>query len=269
MPNSRIVPKNDWDDAELTASAAAESGFDVENTQNTIRDKTWRTTSNATQSITGVWASNRTVSHFSLHRHLCHEGNVRLQLYSDAAASVQVYDSGTVSATPYTVSGLYTWSQGSSDPLKELAPYWLWFAETSARSFKVTFSGTTGDFYQVSRAWIGRYWEPARSPTFGMTLGHKDNTDAVRTQGGSLRTNAGEIWRYLSMDFNGINEVELETWNDIRVYAGTSKDVMVSVFPGNGTRKEALHTLAGRFSNLNDIGRPSQVISMRVQLEEN
>lgn len=57
--------------------------------------------------------------------------------------------------------------------------------------------------------------------------------------------------------------------NDIRVYACTSKDIMVSVFPGNGTRKEALHTLAGRFSNLNDIGRPSQVMSMRVQVEEN
>lgn len=272
--NLRIVPKNDWDDAELTPSVTAEVGYEVTNTQNTIRGQVWRTTSNAGQSITAVLPSSRVLSHFSMHRHLCHAGSLRVQLYTDAAATTPASpfsDSGVVSATPYTASEPYTWSEGSNDPLKTLAPYWLWFAETTVRAIKITFSGTPSqNYWQVSRVWAGRYLELFYDPPFGgMLLGQQENTDRERTQGGSLRTNAGEQWRNMTFDLHAMREYELAPWIDIRAYAGTTKDVMVSVYPGDGTRREALYTLAGRLANLNDIGRDVNRLTTRIQVEEN
>lgn len=267
----RIVPKNDWDEATLTVSAAAEIGFEAENTQNTIRGKTWRTTSNAGQSITAVWPSAITLSHFSMHRHLNHAGSFRWQLYDDAAATSEVHDSGVLPATSYTTIEPYSWSNGDDDPFLSRAPTWYWHAPVAnVRAAKLTFSGTPGQAYwQTSRIWCGRYFELARTAARGIQLGQFDNTDRERTQGGSLRTNAGESWRQMTFDLKAINEDEFATWVDIREYVGTSKDVVVSVFPGDGTRKEALYMMAGRLVNLNDIGRPTHLMTMRVQIEEN
>jgi hypothetical protein len=269
--NLRIVPKNDWDDATLTPSAAAVVGYEVTNTQNTIRGQVWRTTSNAGQSVTAVFPDARTLSHFSMHRHLCHAGSVQIQLYSDAAATTLVYNSTALSATPYTASEPYVWSQGSNDPLKTYAPFYLWFAEQSSiRAAKITFSGTPSqNYWQVSRVWLGRYLELGINPQYGFQLGQAENTDRERTQGGSLRTNAGEQWRTFTFDLNDIADTELATWVDLRAYAGTSKDVAISAFPGDGTRLEELHTLAGRLSNLNDIGRQVNRLTQRIQIEEN
>lgn len=274
MSKLRIVPKNDWDDMVLTPSAAAEVGFEVTNTQNTIRGQVWRTTSNASQSIIGVLPSSRILSHFSMHRHLNHAGNIRVQAFSDAAATIPASpfsDSGAVSAIPYTADEPYEWSEGSNDPFFSSAPYWLWFEETTIRALKVTFSGTPDqNFWQASRFWAGRYMSLYYDPPFGgMFLGQQENTDRERTQGGSLRTNIGEQWRTMSFDLHAIKEYELAPWIDIRAYAGTSKDVMVSVFPEYGTRREALYTMAGRLANLNDIGREVKRLTSRVQLEEN
>lgn len=268
--NLRIVPKNDWDDATLTPSATEESGFDVENTQNTIRDKAWRTTSNASQSVTAVWSASRTFSHFSMHRHLCHAGSVKLELFSDAAATVSVYDSGAVSATPYSASESYTWSEGSNNPLLTSSSYWLWFTPTAARSAKITFSGTPSQAYwQVSRIWAGRYWQPTRNFARGLNLGRGDLTDAETTQGGSLRTNESESWRVLNGELTGITATEFATLSDIYAYAGRSKDIVVSVYAGDGTRKEERYCFAGKMTALNDIGRPSVVFTSRINIREN
>lgn len=267
----RIVPKNDWDDATLTVSDAAVVGFEAENTQNTIRDKTWRTTSNAAQSITAVWPSAITLSHFSMHRHLNNAGTFRWQLYSDAGATVQIHDSTALSATTYTRSEPYAWSDGDDDPFLSRAPSWYWHSEiANVRAARLTFSGTPAQAYwQASRIWCGRYMQLDRSPARGIEFGQFDNTDRERTQGGSLRTNAGESWRQFTFDLKAIKESEFATWVDIREYAGTSKDVVVSVFPGDGTRKEALYMMAGRMMSLNAIGRPTHLMTMRVQMEEN
>lgn len=267
----RIVPKNDWDDATLTVSAAEEDGFPVQNTQNTIRDKTWRTTSNSSQSVTGVWASAITLSHFSMWRHLNHAGSFRWQLYSDAAATAGLYDSAALSATCYSAAEPYTWSSGTNDPLKTKAPSWLWYSEIAlVRAAKLTFSGTPSQAYWLaSRIFCGRYMGLAVNPVYGLQLGQQTLTERGRSQGGSLRTNEGESFRTLNFDLNDINENELASWMDIREYAGTSKDVVASVFPGDGTRLEALNMICGRMMNLNDIGRQVSRLTMRVQIEEN
>lgn len=267
----RIVPRNDWDDATLTPSAVAETGFEAENTQNTIRGKTWRTTSNADQSVTAVWDSPITLSHFSMHRHLNHAGSFRWQLYSDTSATTEIHDSTVLSATSHTAGEPYAWSDGDDDPFLSRSPTWYWHTPiANVRAAKLTLSGALAQLYwQTSRIWCGRYLQLDRSPARGIELGQFDNTDRERTQGGSLRTNAGESWRQFTFDLRAIKETEFATWVDIREYAGTSKDVVVSVFPGDGTRKEALYMMAGRMMNLNAIGRPTHLMTMRVQIEEN
>ena len=269
--NLTIVPKNDADDAVLTVSSAV-TGFEAVNTQNTVRSRVWRSTSNAGQTFTGVWSASRTISHASLHAHLCHAGSWRLQLFSDAGATVQVLDAtgGATSATSYTASEPYVWSEGSNDPFRSNSPTWVWFAETLARSFKLTLSGTPAQAYwQIGRLWLGRGLRLAVNPAYGLQLTIVDNTDTDITRGGSARTNLGAYWRMLQFDLQGINDNEYATWMDIMTQAGRGRDVLASVFKGDGTRKEALHTIAGKFPSLDTIARQVSWLTKTVSIREN
>jgi len=269
MANLRIVPYNDHDDATLTTSAAPATGYAVTETQNSTRGRTWRTTSNAGQSISGTLAASRTVSSFFMFLHTAHGGNVRLQLYSDAAWVTQVYDSTAVAAIPYTTDEAYVWSKGSADPFKTESPYWLYFTAIACQSYIITFSATpTATYWSASRLFLGKYFEAAVNPDYGLQLGYADITDRNRTQGGSLRTNVGAIWRTLSMDLNGINENERGTWMQIMRQAGTGRDVVASAFPGDGTSRERDHTINGKLVSLDALGRQVSRLTKRVQLEE-
>lgn len=266
--NCRIVPYNDGDDASLTTDSAV-SGFEVVNVQNSIRGRSWRSTSSAGQSFVGVWPANRVVNHFSLHRHLCHAGSVQFRLYSDAGASSLVYDSTALSATCYTSSDPYTWSTGTNDPYLTDSAYWLWFANQTARSFRVTFSGTPSQAYwQVGRLWIGRYFEVSINPDQGYSLGLQDVTDRNRSRGASLRTNVGEIYRTMSLDFSTAAWNDGATWQQFERRAGTGREILVSVFPGDGTSLERDNIMVGKLSNLSPMQRFVTWVTKKVQIEE-
>lgn len=267
--NVRIVHVNDHDAATLSVSSPAATGFPIEYTQNARRGKVWKTTSNAGQSFTGVWPETRTVSHFSMHRHLNHAGSVRFQLFSDAGATTQVYDSTALSCAPWTPTETYFDSLGRNDPFQYLYPYDLWFAETAARSYKVTFSGTPAQSYwQIARVCVGRYFELAVNPDYGFQLGWQDQTENGRSRGGSLFTNKGDLWRTLIGNLNSVAATELGTWADAYVQAGTAQDVMISPFPDDTTRKRPLHTMMARFMSLDVLGHEVSRFTKAIKFEE-
>lgn len=279
--NLRIVPRNFHDEATVTTSSAA-TGFDVTNTQNTARDTVWRSAVSTTTTVSGTFSRNRVVNFFGMFRHRNHGGSIRVQLYSDAAWTTQVDDTGTV-AINKIVGGsgdtAYAWGDdpygaGQYDPLLTDSPYWFWFATSrTIRSYKATFSSISstywpGTYWQASRFWVGLGFEVAINPVYGAALGWQDETDRNRTRGGSLRTNLGAKWKTIKWDFDAIAENEVPVWLDILANAQTGKDIVVSLFPNDGTRKERDHIIAAKLSALDPIGRQVNRLTHSMQAEE-
>jgi len=278
MTNLRIVPMNWHDAATLSSSAAMVVGFEVENTQNSIRSRVMRTTSAASQWVGGVLPEDRKASFFGMFRHRCHGGSVQVVLYSGAGFSGTVYDSGALPVLNVVGSDVYDFgidvnALGGSDPFVLESPYWVWFPEVTFRSYKVFFSSKSVTYgfayWQVSRFFLGNAFEVLRNPDWGANLGFVDKTDRNRSRGGSLRTNVGPVWRVLSFDFVSMLESERAPWLDIMRQCGTGREFVISFFPEDADRRERDHTFTAKFTSLDGIGRPTfDTLSKRVQMEE-
>jgi hypothetical protein len=72
----------------------------------------------------------------------------------------------------------------------------------------------------------------------------------------------------LTVDLNSIDEGERSAWMQIMRRAGTAGNVIVSVFPGDGTTLERDYTMSGVFSSIDPIGRQVSRLTKRLQLEE-
>jgi hypothetical protein len=171
----------------------------------------------------------------------------------------------------YTASEPYTWSTGTNDPFQSEAPYRYYFgSDVTWRSFKLTVSGTPSAvaYYQIGRIFIGKYIELARSLKFGAQSGRKSTARSNRTEGGSKRSYRGNSWRVLDGDLAGLTPSEFATWEDFMQEVDTTKDFALSLYPGDGDRKEALYTLDCTLSNVNAIGHDVGVFTGRLQVEE-
>lgn len=268
MANFRVLPYNHHDFATLTNTVATASGFFVTDTQNYNRSKVWRAGSTADQSIKGTLPAAVAASGFMIFLHNCAGANVRLQLYSDAAWVTQVYDSTALPFNNVSADSSYDWGVSNTDPLRSRAPYFLWFAVTTFRSYTITFSTNVGGAWQCARIWLGKYFESSFNPTFGAPLGVATNADKGRTRGGSVRANAGEKWRIFNCEFGVMRESDRAVWMDIMGYCGVNKDMVVSLFPTDGTRMERDYTINGVMSGLDPIGRQVSYLTKRMQFEE-
>lgn len=275
----RIVPRNFHDEATLVTSIAPVTGYSILNTQNGIRSRVWRSPDGTDQFVGGSFDDglDRTISHFSFFRHRCHGGQVRLELFSDSAYSSQVFDSGPLDIINITPTddndwGIDPYGLGSNDPFLTESPYWLWLDPVPCLSYRVSYSDVNTvfgyDYWQVSRFFVGNYFEVGINPDYGATLGFIDQTDRNRSRGGSLRTNSGPAWRTMQMDFTTLAETDRAAWLDIMRYCGTGKDFVLSLFPEDGTRLERDNIVNAKFSSLDPIVRQSGYLTKRIQIEE-
>lgn len=278
--NLRIVPRNFHDEATLSVTEAAGS-FPISETQNHARDSAWRSATTGTVTVSGTFTRARTANFFGMFRHRCHGGKVQLELFSDTAWISSVYDS-TALAVNKIVGGsgdtAYAWGDdpyglGPYDPLFIESPYWLWFATQTFQSYQITLSdhSTTfwPDYWQISRLWLGKYFEPRINPSYdGHGLGWVDNGDNNRTAGGSLRSNLGARWREGKMTLNSVDEHESPVWMDITANSRTGKDVVSSLFPEDGTRRERDNILCCKFASLDPLGRQVGRLTKNLAIRE-
>jgi len=259
--NLRIVP-DDWRDATLACSVTPPTGFEVENTQNTIRSDVFRTDDTTTMTITATMPGTLTASAFFMFNHLLHGASVRVQLGS--------YDSGTIPVLWYTTTDdVGTFASGTKDPYKSESPFRLYFPETTYSSAQVTISGTPSavSYFQIGRIILGRYFEVGKDPDFGLTLGFESTGRNNRTDGGSLRSYEGEAWPVLNFDLHYIREEYRAWWLNFMRRVKTSEDFAVSVFPEDGTTLERDHTINGTFHNLDPLNRQVKRLTKRFQIE--
>lgn len=272
--NTRIVHTAVSDAATLTVTSAT---FPVTNVQNTRRDSVWRSTSTATQTITGHWGGeDRKPGFLGLFRHKCHGASVRVQLFSDQAATAEVHDSGTVAIASVATIGSYRWGLNSSsnedtDLHYALQPYGLWFTPITAKAFKVTISGTPGaySYFEVGRLFLGPYFEPVRSARFGLPKTFQSSTDRERSGGGSNYVGAGDVWRQIAGEFL-FEEDERPIWDDILMASATGRDMVLAIFAGATGRQERDYLLNGQFVSEGDLSIPSRLTrTVRLTFQEN
>lgn len=275
----RIVPRNFHDESVVEAEIAPVLGYPLEYTQNATRGRVWRSETRTDQYVSGYFEDglDRTSSFFGIFRHRCHGGQVRLQLYSDVGYASEVFDSGFLDVVNVVSSEGFDWGVdpygiGSNDPFVIEAPYWLWFEPVTFLSYRISFTEVElnygFDYWQVSRFFLGNYFEVGINPDYGATLGFATITDRNRSRGGSLRTNVGNSWRTMKFDFNTVDEIDRASWLDIMKYCGTGRDLVVSLFPEDGTRIERDHLVNAKFSSIDPIVRQPNYLTKQIQIEE-
>jgi hypothetical protein len=280
MANLKITPRNFHDEATLSVQIAPPTGFSITNTQNTQRGRVWRSVDGTNQYWSGTYddALPRTASAFSLFRHRCRGGNVRLQLYSDAAWTTQVYDSTALPVSNISITegldwGINPYGEGNIDPFATEAPYWLYFNETQHLSYRVTFSSNVSTYgyayWQICRVYLGLHYELPYTALYDFPINYVDRTDRNRSRGGSLRTNTGQDWKTMTLEIKRVPAADGPGWLDIMHYLKTGKDFVLDLYPGEDTRRRRDHFIDCKFSQLDPLLRfHPEYLSKRIQIEE-
>ena len=237
MSNLAIGYLNRADSATLTASPAAASNAPVTYLQNDSRGHQFAAVAVGAQEIKGTWGgTSYTIGCVHLDRTNMVDGDTwRIQLFSDAAWTTSVYDSGTIA--PFATGLFADWAFSNAE--KFFTPV------AGVKSFKTTV--TSAAIFQASRIFVGPYSTAEYNPQYGMTPGWETNSQQARTDGGSLGANVRAQWRSLSFDMFATTEAERAAWMEIGRYSGNAKAVWVSVFPGAGGTQERDHSIMGKF----------------------
>lgn len=183
-----------------------------------------------------------------LYRHnLTDLGRLRIVLFSGPDLSGDVlYDSGNEESSPASW-GSYGWVTDQLAP--RFSVIWL-PAAVSAQSALVLLRDTGSAYIQVKRLLLGQAITPSRQVTTGMGLEWVDNSQQQRTLAGSLRTDPQARYRRLTGELDALPESERAALLEAAGYAGLSREIFVSVFPGAGGTQERDHALLGKFTRL-------------------
>lgn len=259
--NIRILYDNVIDSATLTASTTT-SGFPVTNLQKEQKGFVWRsTTTSAT--VTAVWTSTQTLSAVVLpFCNLTSSSTIRIKLYTNAADSIPVLDTGIIPSGAYTPTDLWGgWSNISTSGVNAYnyggGTYArAWFTSTPCKKVEIILADSTNPagYIELSRIVCGSYWSPSVDVEFGINLSYLDTSEQSRSESGNLITSNGTIHK--TMDFNLGSIVETDRNKALSILRGNGlrKPLFISVFPEDSdTVKEQNYQIYGKLNNLSSI----------------
>lgn len=205
MSNCRIGYGNLIDSCNLSATTSTYSFLPVGYLKSLSRTEVMRCT--AAQEIKGNFANTSTLGMAAIWRHSL-VGSWSLYLYSGANQGGSV----VYSQTGITVNA-------------------VWFTEVNAASFKLVFS--SAGVFDLSRVFLGRYFEPQDGMDVGVNLAFNDVTEQSRTQGGSVHLIAGAQYRSFDFDMTGLEQTDREKLSSILQAVGKRADLYFSGAPDN------------------------------------
>ena len=266
MANLRLCVKNAIDYASMSASPDMLPTLPPSNLQLIARGRVAQSTSAAVQQIKFHWnGAGYYMNFLMLSRHNLEGGSSwRVQLYSSRDwTGTPIYDSGTVEAVDGATLGE---SDFGSEPLgagiqgSYLGQVFsiVYFARVRAVSGIVTLDNTTNayGYLQASRLYAGDYTELAYNPqTADFAWGNE--TRQKRSGGGSLRSDGKIAYRTLDMSVDFLTDAQRSIFADQLRFAGQSKDIFLSLFPGVGGTKERDYSMIAKY-----VGQPPK---MRMQ----
>jgi hypothetical protein len=233
MANARLMSDNVAERATLTA--LTESGaLLVGNLVKSKKSKVYRSTATST-TITGVLAAAEVAAMVALpFCNLSPTATIRVRLYSDAAGSTLVRDTGVVSACPAAVIRLRGWSalQSSNAYANGGGAYArVWFAETSFMRFVIDIVdiNNPAGFIESSFLVVAPYIEVAMNPT-AAPQGFMDGTNIDYNKSGDQTATAGMIRRQINVELGQVSAADRTKFanalRNSRVYP-----FLISVYP--------------------------------------
>lgn len=256
--NVRLIYDNAADRATLAASPALVSTLPVTNLQDPSRSRPARTTSTATQVITGGWSVLEMVGSMALSRHNLSSGaTLQLELFSGAGLTGSLlFDSGEALAVSAFGWGEFGW--GMTGWGGSVFDSWpdrfsnLYFTAVLARSFRLTIkdASNAAGYLQMGRLFLGPYFEPVSNMSYGLTCGPQEDSRQTRTDGGTLRTDPQGSYRHWSFDLDWVEPAERATLTEILRLKGKRTDMFINCFPGAGGVQERDHAGAVKLTQL-------------------
>lgn len=261
----RLLPVNHFDGA-VISGASAFSTLPLTNLQSNVRDKVWRSVNLEPQVIVGHWNGNvRTVSAFQVWvargRSSLIGSKWRLELFQDASLVTLAYDSGTVDYFTFSGDpwgsfswGASPWGAAQDDRTARLAPLCRYFSAVNASSFRITVTnGGAVDtpYFEASRIWLADAVTAPYNARFGAAPIWDGSSTNDRPVGGSLRRRVGERWRALPIETMFASEADRAAWSDLTYVFDQATEVVISLFPGEGSRRERDFTVMGSLKLLN------------------
>jgi len=250
---------NEFDSATVqTQLTGAVPSLPPSNLQSYNNSRVWRTTYVDSTWVHGNFADLRLISALVLWRHtLTNAATIRLRLYSDInRLGPLVYDSGDVPAVPQITFGDWDWRV--QPVVASAVDDWnvrysqLWFDAVFARSYSITINdplNTAGQF-DVTRVYMGRYFEPEVNFSYGRQWQLGSNAQQFRTDDGSLFSQASPYWRTEQFSLDYIAEGDRAGLIAALRKAGLSQDFFINLFPGVGGQKEVENAFACKLKAL-------------------
>lgn len=254
----RICARNVARSADFAASPAAESTLPVTNLKIAKRSRVWRSTSAAEQVITIDWnGSAYWINLVALWRHNVESGGTwRVQAYSDAAATTEIYDSAAMEPFDTSTLGSLDDESADADGVANQALLVHYFtAKVLAKALKVTITdtGNADSYIEASYLFAGEYLELTYNAA-GESLGWRDTAEQTRSDGGTLQSDAGVTYRELAIDLPAVHADDRARLQDMVRYAGLRRPLFVGLYPDAGGEKERDYTMLGKFAELPDLG---------------
>ncbi len=262
MANVRLIAPNLFDLATLTDSPSMVATLPVNNLQDMARARVARSVGlPAPQYIRGDWTASQACSGFVLWRHnLTGAATLRLKLWAGSGRTgTLLYDSGSVAIGSIVPYGQYVYGVDTYGAW--LFQNWpvacaiLWFSPVSALSFELQIAdpANTAGYVQASRVFLGQYFSPPDNFSYGGKMRWEDDSTQERTDGGSLRTDSREPYRVFRFDMNWLAEADRAGLAEILRVSGKSRDLFLSMYPGQGDTKDRDYSAVVKIIQMPDL----------------
>ncbi|MCF8098511.1 MAG: hypothetical protein K9K65_11770 [Desulfarculaceae bacterium] len=260
MNNCRFLYNRLFDDAILSTVPGdnEQSGWPVENLQNTIHAEAWKTNGTGNVTLRADLGQAQAINAIGLaYFNLLPTTVVTFRAYSDA------FTTETYSEELQVVGPIVGWLEGNwleggwmgypdeSDPLlyprvTSLLPL---AQQVGARYIALEFANGDDEFY-LGRVFVGNIFEPSRNVVYGFKLEIIDSSEEDESLGGVVFSDENEMYRQFTLPFKYITRAEAiggGFWNFAH-YVGKRKDFVVQLMDSD-TKSQRLTTIVGKFSS--------------------
>jgi hypothetical protein len=253
-----IIHTNQADAGTLSVSPAENASFPVANLKTQFRGETLRTTGLSAQQLRAVWPATVSISAIALCRHnLTAAATWRVRLYSDAAFTTSVYDSGSVTA--YDNAGMGTLDAINDASFREYKNSVLWISATNARSMTIdlTDAGNSDGYLEAARLFAGPYTELTRNFDWDHTLTLVSKSSQGDTFGGSTTSSwGGPIKRELELPMSMLPQTDRDFIFDLIRTKDVNGDFFLSAWPGRGGKETRDYQGWAKLKSWQGIARP-------------
>lgn len=256
MNNLRIIYSNAADRATSLAASTTAGSLVAAYMQSDIKGKAHRSTGTSV-SYTLTWTDGETISGAGLPAmNLTADATARMRLWSDTGGTTLIADSGTGYACPGLDLGMWDWTL----PLNANAfayggasksAVWLDAAYFARRCvIDIVDTGNPAGYIDCSRLVIGNHWSPSKNADYGAKIGLIDTTESKRNDAGDLLPDLGVKHDRMQLDLKLLNEADRAQLMRIARNAGTSRNIFLSLLPGNSMSvAEQDHMIYGKRDN--------------------